>query len=95
MIVLAVTWIAKEGQEERAAALFRELTEKSRQEPGCLLYVVHRHRENPRQFFIYERYRDDAALAAHRQAPHFQAIARGSLLECAERKDAGLYTPLE
>ncbi len=42
MIVLAVTWIAKEGQEERAAALFRELTEKSRQEPGCLLYVVHR-----------------------------------------------------
>ena len=95
MIVLAVTWVAKAGHEERAAALFRELTRESRAEPGCLMYAVHRHTEDPRQFFIYEQYRDQAALEAHRNTPHFLRIARGELLECAERKGAALYTPLE
>jgi len=95
MIVLAVTWIAKPGQEERAAELFRELSEKARQEPGCLMFVVHRRNDDPRQFFIYEQYRDEAALEAHRVTPHFREIARGSLLEVAERKEGSLYTPLE
>ena len=95
MIVLAVTWVAKAGHEERAPELFRELTCASRAEPGCLRYVVHRHTENSRQFFIYEQYRDQAALEAHRRTTHFLHIARGELLECAERKEAALYTPLE
>lgn len=95
MIVLAVTWVAKEGQEEKVATLFRQLTEASLREPGCLGYVVHRHRDNPRQFFLYETYRDEAALEAHRQAPHFLQIARGSLPELAERKDVNLYLPLD
>ncbi len=95
MIVLAVTWIAKPGREARATELFRELTAKSRQEPGCLMYVVHRHNEDPRLFFIYEQYRDQAGLDAHRATSHFKEIARGSLLACAERKEGALYTPLE
>lgn len=95
MLVLAVTWIAKEGKEEQAVALFRQLTVDSRQEPGCAMYIVHRHNENPREFFIYEQYEDQAALDAHRAAPYFQKIARGTLLECAERKEGNFYTPLE
>lgn len=95
MIVLAVTWIAHAGRAEEAAELFRRLTEESRNEPGCLMYVVHRHTEDPRHFFIYEQYRDDAALEAHRNTPHFQQIARGSLLQVAARKDANLYIPLD
>ncbi len=95
MVVLAVTWIAKAGKEQQTAELFRQLTEASRRELGCSMYLVHRHREDPRKFFIYEQYRDDAALEAHRNSPHFQQIARGTLLNAAERADAGLYTPLD
>ncbi len=95
MLVLAVTWVAKKGKEEQAAELFRQLTTASRQEPGCSMYLVHRHADEPRQFFIYEQYCDHAALEAHRHTPHFQQIARGSLLECAERKDGALYVPLD
>jgi (4S)-4-hydroxy-5-phosphonooxypentane-2,3-dione isomerase len=94
MIVLAVTWMAKSGKEKDAERLFRQLTEASRQEPGCLMYVVHRHSDDPSSFFIYEQYKDQAALDAHRQTPHFLEIARGSLLQVADRKDANLYTPL-
>ncbi len=62
MVVLAVTWMAKVGHEAEVAALFEKLTEQSRKEPGCAMYQVHRHKTEPRRFFIYEQYKDDAAL---------------------------------
>jgi quinol monooxygenase YgiN len=94
MIVLAVTWIAKSGREEEAAALFRTLTELSRKEPGCLMYQVHRSQKDRGRFFIYEQYRDEAALDLHRNSPHFLEHARNQLPKIAERKDGELYDPL-
>jgi quinol monooxygenase YgiN len=61
MVVLAVTWMAKAGRESEVAALFEKLTEQSRKEPGCAMYQVHRHKTDPRRFFIYEQYKDDTA----------------------------------
>jgi quinol monooxygenase YgiN len=94
MVVLAVTWRAKPRQESQTAELFRKLTEASRQEPGCLMYLVHRHREEPARFFVYEQYRNDAALEAHRQTSHFQQLARQELPKVADRVDANLFEPL-
>jgi quinol monooxygenase YgiN len=94
MIVLAVTWIAKPGKEEAAAALFRVLTEESRREPGCLMYQVHRHKTDLARFFIYEQYRDERALDLHRNSPHFLEYARNQLPRIAERRDGDLYDPL-
>ena len=76
MVVLAVTWMAKVGREADVTGLFSKLTEESRKEPGCLLYQVHRHKTEPRRFFIYEQYKDDAALEAHRATPHFCSTRR-------------------
>jgi quinol monooxygenase YgiN len=86
--------MAKEGKEEAAAELFRQLAAASRQEPGCALYIAQQHRDDPRRFLIYEQYRDDAALETHRNTAHFQQIARGSLLQVGGRLDGNLYTPL-
>ena len=94
MVVLAVTWIAKNGRESEVAALFARLTEESRKEPGCAMYQVHRHKTEPRRFFIYEQYRDDAALEAHRATPHFLQCARKELPKVAERVEGQLYEPL-
>lgn len=41
-------------------------------EPGCLRFDVIQDRDDPNSFRFYEVYRDDAALAAHRQTPHFK-----------------------
>jgi quinol monooxygenase YgiN len=95
MVVLAVTWMAKLGRENEVAALFSKLTEESRKEPGCSMYQVHRHRTEPRRFFIYEQYKDDAALEVHRGAPHFLQYAKKELLKIADRLDGQLYEPLE
>ena len=81
MVVLAVTWVAKQGQESKAADVLRRLTEASRQEPGCLMYVVHVHRDDPGRFFIYEQYKDEAAFEAHRQSPHFKQYVVAGLYQ--------------
>jgi len=95
MIVLAVTWVARTGREAEVAALLSKLTEESRKEPGCVMYQVHRHRTEQRRFFIYEQYKDDAAIEAHRAAPHFMQYARKDLPKMADRTEGNLYEPLE
>ena len=94
MVVLAVTWMAKVGHESEVACLFAKLTEESRKEPGCAMYVAHRHKTEPRRFFIYEQYKDDAALEAHRAAPHFLQFARKELPKIADRVEGHLFEPL-
>ena len=94
MIVLAVTWVAKVGRVNETAGLFSKLTQESRKESGCLMYQVHRHRTEPRRFFIYEQYKDDAALEAHRTAIHFLQYAKKELPKVADRVEGHLYEPL-
>jgi quinol monooxygenase YgiN len=94
MLVLVVNWIANPGRENEVAVIFEKLQAASRQEPGCLMYIVHRQTEDPRRFFIYEQYRDAAALEAHRNSPHFQQYAAKALREIGERQQGELYRPL-
>lgn len=94
MVVLAVTWMARLGRENEVANLFSKLSEESRKEPGCQMYQVHRHKTDSRRFFIYEQYKDDAALEAHRAAPHFLQYARKELPKVADRVEGQLYEPL-
>jgi len=94
MLVLAVNWMAHAGHEDEVAGIFGKLQAASRQEPGCLMYIVHRHTSDARRFFIYEQYRDEAALEAHRNSPHFQQYAVNALRNIGERQQGDLYAPL-
>jgi (4S)-4-hydroxy-5-phosphonooxypentane-2,3-dione isomerase len=94
MVVLAVTWNARAGHEAEVEAIFLKLTEESRKEPGCIMYQVHKHKTDPRRFFVYEQYKDDAALEGHRAAPHFLQYAKKELPKFGERIEGHLFTPL-
>ena len=94
MVVLAVTWMAQITHEAEVAAVFTKLSEESRKEPGCLMYQVHRHKTDPRRFFIYEQYKDDAGLEAHRAAPHFLQYAKKQLPKIADRVEGHLFEPI-
>jgi autoinducer 2-degrading protein len=94
MLVLAVTWMAKLGHESDVAVIFEKLTTESRNEPGCLMYQVHKHKTDPRRFFIYEQYKDDAALEAHRTSSHFLQLAKKDLPKIADRTEGHLFEPL-
>ena len=94
MLVLAVSWTANAGSENEVAEIFAKLQAASRQEPGCLMYLVHRHKSEARRFFIYEQYKDDAALEAHRTSPHFLQMAKKDLVKVADRTEGHLFEPL-
>ncbi len=94
MIALAVTYTFKPGKDDEAVAYFRELIPASRKEPGCRMYVVHRGKDDPRKFFIYEQYDDEAAFDAHRASPHFQRYGKNGLQTIMETRDAQFYIPL-
>jgi (4S)-4-hydroxy-5-phosphonooxypentane-2,3-dione isomerase len=50
----------------------RENARHARNEPGCLRFDIIQDREDPNCFRLYEIYRDDAALAVHRETAHFK-----------------------
>jgi quinol monooxygenase YgiN len=62
---------APEDRDDVAETL-RLLAEASRQEPGCVSYIPHHVEGEPETVFIYEQYRDEDALKAHRESEHFK-----------------------
>ncbi len=94
MICAAVTYVIKAGHEEKAVELFRTLTEQTRAEPGCRMYLAHRSPTDPRRFFLYEQYDDQAALDAHRAAPHFEQYVKEGLFPITEVRTPELFVPL-
>ncbi len=94
MLCLAVTYLIKEGQESQAVEFLKIMTEHTRAEPGNLVYQAHCSPTNPRQFFLYEQYRDDAALEAHRTAPYFQQYVIEGIREICDSRVAETYETL-
>ena len=71
MICLTVHLTIKAGREQEAADMFRAYVKLVQTEPGCVRFDVHRSRKEPNKFLLYELYKDDAGLDAHRRTPHF------------------------
>lgn len=94
MICVAVTYKMREGTGEQAVELFRQLAAETRREPGCRLYEVHRSTTDPLQYFLYEQYDDQAALDAHRAAPHFEKYAKNGLFALIESRSPEIYERL-
>jgi quinol monooxygenase YgiN len=94
MICIAVTYVIKRGHEQEAIDLFRTMTQHTRAEPGCLMYVAHRSTTDPRRFFLYEQYADQAALDYHRAAPHFEKFVKGGLFPITETRTPELFEPI-
>jgi quinol monooxygenase YgiN len=81
MVSLLVSF--KFAPEDRAevADMLRLLTAETRKEPGCISYAPHPLQEDPDTVLIYEQYRDEQALAAHRDSPHFKKYAVAGLYQ--------------
>ena len=94
MICVAVTYVMKPGTEDETAERLRLLTEATRRELGCRFYLTHRSTTEPRKFFLYEQYDDQAALDFHRAAPYFVEHVVGGLIKNAESRSPEFYEPL-
>jgi quinol monooxygenase YgiN len=93
--VVAAIWTAKEGQEETILDVIKKMTPLSRQEPGCVYYQAQRSPENPRVFFLYEQYTNEAGYEAHMATPHFERYVRGEAIPNLESRERAFYVTID
>jgi len=72
--VLAIWVKVRVKPAERArflAAIEQDALGSERDEPGCCRFNVLQDDADPNTYYFYEVYKDEAALEAHRAAPHY------------------------
>jgi (4S)-4-hydroxy-5-phosphonooxypentane-2,3-dione isomerase len=72
-IVARVTVTA--GKADEYVAAFAPLLEQAEEEPGTLLYAVHRSTDDPQVFWTTEVYADEDAFAVHSASQAHAAAA--------------------
>ena len=92
MIVLIAKYTTKPGNVPQVLEHLKKmkpLVEAG--EPGCKFYQVSKSTENDNLILLYEHYVDAAALAAHRETPHFKSIIEGTVIPLLEKRERELY----
>jgi quinol monooxygenase YgiN len=84
-ITKRVTFIAKEGNEEKMKALLTAMVAPSKLEDGCIFYDIFQYEKNPRKFMAVESWRDEKALDGHKASEHY-AIYKSSYEPFCEKK---------
>jgi (4S)-4-hydroxy-5-phosphonooxypentane-2,3-dione isomerase len=63
--------VKPEGRERFLQAIEVDALGSERDEPGCMRFNVLQDQADQNVYYFYEVYRDQAALEAHRAAPHY------------------------
>lgn len=90
MIAIIVDFVALEGKgEDVAKILMTQAKNALEKEPGCRHFDVCTDPEDPRKFFLYELYDDEAAVKAHGEYDHYASFraAIDPLLESRNRRE--------
>jgi quinol monooxygenase YgiN len=93
--VVAATWRAEPGEEERVAGVIRTMTPLSRAEPGNLFYQAQVSPEDPETFFLYEQYTDAQAYEDHKNTPYFQQHVFGYAIEYLAERSVKTYETID
>lgn len=94
MVILHVHIHAKPEHLDAFKAATIENAYHSRKEPGVVRFDFIQQTDDPTRFMLLEVYRDAAAQASHKEAPHYKAWVEkvGDLL--AESRTRQTYTPV-
>jgi len=66
MLTILYYVTVKEGNEQAVQELVTRLATTTRAEDaGCLAYTFYQQQDNPREYVLFEQWRDQAALDAH------------------------------
>ncbi len=84
-ITKSVTFIAKEGHEEKMKELLSAMVAPSKAERGCLFYEIFQYENERRRFMAVETWEDEAALNGHKNSAHY-AVYKSSYEPYCEEK---------
>ena len=72
MMVLIAKNTVQEGKREEFISIARKMVEETRKEAGCISYDLVKDEIEDAVFYFIEKYKDEAALEAHRASAYFQ-----------------------
>jgi len=75
-IVVFASLHAEPGKQEELRELLSWMVGNTRTEPGCERYDLYRQQGTDEVFHLFERYRNQGALEAHRAAPYYVEYRR-------------------
>jgi quinol monooxygenase YgiN len=84
-ITKRVTFIAKEGCEEKMKELLGAMVKPSKAEKGCIFYEIFQYENNLRKFMAVETWENEAALDGHKASAHY-AVYKSSYEPYCEKK---------
>ncbi len=87
-------WRVKEGNVDTVLHLLTEAAKKSTAEEGNLFYNIHQSNTDVNTLVLSEAYKDEAALAAHRESVHFQTLVVGRIVPLLEEREVILTSRL-
>jgi (4S)-4-hydroxy-5-phosphonooxypentane-2,3-dione isomerase len=93
--VVTAIWRAKEGEEEAIERILHRIVPIFRAEPACRQFVAHRSLDDPRTFFLYEQYDDEAGFQAHAASETVRTDVLGDAVPRLEERVRALYETLE
>ena|ERR1700730_14417915 len=72
-ITVIATFGPKNGNEKAVEQVLRGMVGPTRKEPGCDRYDLYCSQQAPVSFVLFEIYKDQAALEAHRSTEHYKS----------------------
>ena len=91
-LLVVAQWETKDGEADKVAGILDKYLPEAQREPGVMLFLISRGKDNAAQFLFYELFRDDAAFAAHQQTPHFKTYIAGQALPLLAKRERTQYT---
>jgi quinol monooxygenase YgiN len=74
-VIVIATARAKPGKEKDLERALREVTQPTRQQPGCVRFSLYRSQEDPAVIVGVERWKSKEDHDRHLEAPYFQKLA--------------------
>jgi quinol monooxygenase YgiN len=71
-ITKRVTFIAKDGCEDKMKELLSAMVIPSKAEDGCEFYEIVQYENNRKKFMAIETWRDELALDGHKASQHYK-----------------------
>ena len=94
-VVIAAHWRPKDGEGAKIDAILRQLAAAIRSEPGNLLFIAHRSKDDPNEILLYEQYKDEQAFLDHRQTAHFKTLVLEQAVPLLARREIRMFSILE
>lgn len=94
MLITSIVFTFSPQDSDKAATILRELRDASIKEPGVVRFEVGRSEGKPNVFALWEVYRDQEAVTAHRSTEHYQRLVANGVGPLAQQRSVETVVPI-